>query len=243
MKSKRFTLIELLVVVAIIGILVSLLLPALGKAREKTRIAVCKSNQRQIAFALIIYTDDNDSYYPINQANGWSWDDQLSNYDGRNLSDDQKNLDGLSGDKAYVYHCPSDSVTRSDATKLPLSYGLSLGRGTPGSWFFNYPGITSWPGGMSTGSARLSVIINPSEVIAMAERPTIGNILGTSSIHENLTARHVQSTITEHHKGLKGTTYQLVDGSVHFLSYYKVSASSYGGLQAHGSMWDAYQEK
>ena len=48
---KRFTLIELLVVVAIIGILVSILMPSLQKARQKTKTAVCVSQNKQIAYS------------------------------------------------------------------------------------------------------------------------------------------------------------------------------------------------
>jgi prepilin-type N-terminal cleavage/methylation domain-containing protein len=58
--SKKFTLIELLVVVAIIGILATLLLPALAKAREMGKRAVCKSNLRQVLLANVIYSDDSD---------------------------------------------------------------------------------------------------------------------------------------------------------------------------------------
>ena len=61
MKYKSFTFIELLVIVAIIGILVSILLPSLMKAKEKAKIAVCLSNQKQMATAYQLYASTNSN--------------------------------------------------------------------------------------------------------------------------------------------------------------------------------------
>lgn len=65
MRRHAFSLIELLVVISVVALLVSLLLPALGSAREAGRRAACLSNQRQIGAAMHAYAVQYRGRYPI----------------------------------------------------------------------------------------------------------------------------------------------------------------------------------
>src|SRR5256885_9728885 len=85
-----FTLIELLVVVAIIAIIASLLIPTLGRAKDKGRTTKCASNARQLVMAAIMYEQDSQ-YYP----NTWPpplWYTQLQPYVGRTTKVEGKGI-------------------------------------------------------------------------------------------------------------------------------------------------------
>jgi len=63
-SRKAFTLVELLVVIGIIALLISILLPALQKARSAALKSACLSNQRQLVMACIIYAQENKGSLP-----------------------------------------------------------------------------------------------------------------------------------------------------------------------------------
>jgi prepilin-type N-terminal cleavage/methylation domain-containing protein len=65
MPRRGFTLIELLVVVAIIALLIAVLLPSLGRARERAKRSACLSNLHQTHLAFVLYAQDNNDQVPL----------------------------------------------------------------------------------------------------------------------------------------------------------------------------------
>jgi len=129
MKCSRFTLIELLVVVAIIAILASMLLPALGKARDSGRRAICSSNLRQMGLGTLNYVDDNDGYLLPYRNTQYLYGEQAMYY----LLAPYVNVDtsgigsAVFARRPSVYWCPSQhDRTYTDATHfLRSSYGYN----------------------------------------------------------------------------------------------------------------------
>jgi prepilin-type N-terminal cleavage/methylation domain-containing protein/prepilin-type processing-associated H-X9-DG protein len=72
-KRRGFTLIEMLVVIAIIGVLVAILLPALAASREASRSATCKNNLRQIGIGLHTFSDNHSEFF-CTGASDWKRD-------------------------------------------------------------------------------------------------------------------------------------------------------------------------
>ena len=67
--SRGFTLIELLVVISIIALLLAILMPALGKAKELAKALVCSTRLKDIGLSMNFYVDDHDGKLPSNHPN------------------------------------------------------------------------------------------------------------------------------------------------------------------------------
>lgn len=148
-RSKGFTLIELLVVVAIIALLVSILLPSLGRARELAKRAICAANLNGVGKAIPLYmADSRDSYpylysnarYPapnasgdagtLRQSNiepfagaGGNWDSTMPWGTGQQQSLALLAARGYLGEKQFLCPSTTDSLTERSGNN---KYGFSI---------------------------------------------------------------------------------------------------------------------
>jgi len=133
MKRSGFTLIELLVVIAIIAILAAILFPVFAQAREKARAISCASNEKQMALAVIQYTQDYDETFPPGLQNAW-FDDSWAILT-------QPYIKSLS-----VFRCPDDGsfLLQSSCAGANSWCGVAVSYASNGLQVFHGPGNT-WP--------------------------------------------------------------------------------------------------
>lgn len=106
---KAFTLIELLVVIAIIALLMSIIVPALNKAKLVAQKTVCANNIRSQALGVRLYAEQNDSIVPYNVGGNWFWDMSFySTNQIRQLAD----IDHKS------FFCPANKLKKSDDARF-----------------------------------------------------------------------------------------------------------------------------
>ena len=167
--NKKFTLIELLVVVAIIGILASMLLPALAKSKAVGKQAVCLNGLKQIYLWTRMYIDSNEDMLP--HANGVgadkhnrTWDDLLGTFDSRNLDINANSPEGVN---PYLLSTPVRS-------NINFTYRCPLDMRRNGDWIARSYSINAELAGMGwsfiKGNISPDSVANPSSTILYGER-------------------------------------------------------------------------
>jgi len=160
--AEGFTLIELLVVISIISLLVSILLPSLGRAREASRRTQCLSNQRQIYVAGATYATDFNSVMPSGGGSTLTFSDTRSYPTCKNFLNGY--LGWSDGANRDVVSCPSNLMRIADGpynyyTPTALDYWLTgwapqrWANGTPVIW----PKLEYMQGGGSLGPVAMII--------------------------------------------------------------------------------------
>lgn len=144
-QAHAFTLIELLVVISIVGLLMGILLPALGLARKTARATACLSNLRQMGTGLVSYSNDHkEAVIPSYNMTGTNGDTPLDGWGP--ILDRDGYITAPERGRASVFYCPETFDVAGVAT------------GQTGTDPNNPKGWLDWPF-LRTGSANITQTI------------------------------------------------------------------------------------
>ncbi len=217
-RLTAFTLIELLVVISIIALLISILLPALGAAREIGRAAACMSNLRQVGIADASYQADHDGYITPAVSSAGTFEDVLVPYLGRMRSEPGPPMRSAGQD---VLYCPTQIMNGNPPELGYWRWGNQWYKGWSGH-FYGYMNNTMVHG-FSTPDYPVQDIgqaKSPSKLLSLAELPagrteTSGpptTSWGKASTSNYLNPNHPNFAMGLVHK--KAGNYLLMDGHV-----------------------------
>jgi prepilin-type N-terminal cleavage/methylation domain-containing protein/prepilin-type processing-associated H-X9-DG protein len=242
-NAPAFTLVELLVVIGIIALLISILLPTLSKTRESGRKTACMSNLRQIAMAVLSYTQEHKGFLP-GPCNSGVADPAIVNatptpFTATEMKQQLNNTDLVGPylkDNRAIWLCPSHEIQRNTATAvargrlLYMCYKVNNQPDTLEPFFFG-----SWTSTRTTYEKtpkRLSLVHNASSAQPnLKSHATIWMISDLDGrnfsiahsaalgITDNAIAADKRAWQPQHKSGTIGRNYVFFDGHAEWLRF------------------------
>jgi prepilin-type processing-associated H-X9-DG protein len=186
-RLTAFTLVELLILIGIVAILISLLMPALAKARRSAIALQCASNMRQVGIGFSMYAAENKHTLPYALYQTTTpdvriaWDDLLNKYLGGDLTSTEIAARYAPRPRA-VLQCPADAVPRAwTVPNHPLSYAMPrvlIATAAPGEPLFAgvagdgvFPNPTAAATSPRPISIRVSSVRRSSQTLLLVEAP------------------------------------------------------------------------